>query len=335
MTATNMTTPLGPLRLKNPVTVASGTFGYGTEYADFYDPSLLGAIFLKGLTLEERQGNRPQRLVETPSGLINAIGLQNVGLTRFLAEKLPALENIDTTLIANVCGSTLEDYVELSRRMASIPRIAGIELNISCPNVKCGGIAFGSSPQLAAEVVGAVRAAYPGPLIVKLSPNVTDIRVMARAAQDAGADILSVANTFVGMAIDIRTRRPKLGNITGGLSGPAIRPIALRLVYECAQAVHIPIIGQGGIMTWSDAAEFLITGASAVSVGTASFVEPMAPMTILEGLRRWMEEQNCPGITHIIGTLRTAEKDGDAKDAKGMLETSPAGANRARERAEP
>lgn len=306
MSSIDLTTNLGPLRLKNPVTVASGTFGYGTEYADFYDPSRLGAIFLKGLTLEERQGNRPQRLVETPSGLLNSIGLQNVGFDRFLKEKLPALEKIDTVVVANICGSTLDDYVELARRMANIPRIDAIELNISCPNVRCGGMAFGCVPESTTQVTEAVRKVYPRPLIVKLSPNVTDITATAHAAEDAGADALAVVNTFVGMSIDIRTRRPKLGNVTGGLSGPAIRPIALRMVWECAKVVRIPIIGEGGICDWEDAAEFLLAGATALSVGTASFINPTAPIDIIEGLSRWLADQGCGTVREAVGGLRLA-----------------------------
>ena len=296
---------LGPLRLKNPVTVASGTYGYGTEYADFYDPSLLGAIFLKGLTLEPRLGNPPQRLVETPSGLLNAIGLQNVGFSRFLSEKVPALAGMDTAVIANICGSTIEDYVELAAKLAEVAEVDAAELNISCPNVRHGGMAFGCVPESTAQITRAVREAYPKPLIVKLSPNVTDITQTARAAESAGADALAVVNTFVGMAIDIRTRRPKLGNVTGGLSGPAIKPLALRMVWQCAKAVRIPIVGQGGITTWQDAAEFLLAGASAVSVGTASFANPTAPIDILEGLSAWLQEQGCSTLREIIGAMRT------------------------------
>ncbi|NQU42409.1 dihydroorotate dehydrogenase [bacterium] len=299
----DLTTPIGSLRLKNPVTVASGTFGYGSEYSDFYDPSRLGAIFLKGLTWKERVGNHPQRLVETPSGLLNAIGLQNVGFDRFIEEKLPYLKTLDTTIIANVCGSTLEDYVHLASRLADIEQIHAIELNISCPNVRQGGMAFGCIPASAAQITREVRHAWPRTMIVKLSPNVTDITEIARSVESAGADALSVANTFVGMAIDIQTRRPKLGNVTGGLSGPAVKPMALRMVWQCARVVHIPIIGQGGITTWQDAAEFLIAGASAISVGTASFANPTAPVEILDGLTEWLHSQGCASLKEIVGTL--------------------------------
>lgn len=304
-TRPDLSTPLGPLRLKNPVTVASGTYGYGADFRDFYDPARLGAIFLKGLTLEPRQGNRPQRLVETPSGLLNAIGLQNVGLEAFLAEKLPEVAELDTALFANVCGSTEDDYVAVAERLAEIPRIDGIELNISCPNVKSGCIAFGSAPASTEAVTRRVREAYPGrPLVVKLSPNVTDITETARAAEAGGADALAVVNTFIGMAIDIRTRRPKLANVTGGLSGPAIRPMALRMVWQCHGAVGIPICGQGGIARWQDAVEFLLAGASSLSVGTANFTNPRAPIDILEGIEAWLAEQGCRSLTEIIGAAQ-------------------------------
>lgn len=300
----DMEVQIGDLRMKNPVTVASGTYGYGTEYADFYDPSLVGGIFLKGLTLEEREGNAPQRLVETPSGLLNAIGLQNVGYERFIKEKVPKLREIDTTIFANICGSTIEDYVELARRLADVPEVHGAELNISCPNVKHGGMAFGCIPESTEEIVKAVREVWPRTLVVKLSPNVTDITATARAAEAAGADALAVVNTFVGMAIDIRTRRPKLGNVTGGLSGPAVKPMALRMVMQCARVVDIPIIGQGGISSWQDAAEFLIAGAGALCVGTANFTNPTAPIDILTGLTAWLEEQKCQSLNEVVGSLR-------------------------------
>ncbi|MBN1867761.1 dihydroorotate dehydrogenase [Candidatus Sumerlaeota bacterium] len=301
---TDLSVRIGTLTLKNPVTVASGTFGYGTEFADFYDPSRLGAVFLKGLSLEEREGNPPQRLVETPSGLLNAIGLQNVGFDRFVAEKTPALEGIDTATIANVCGKTIEDYVELARRLAEIDRIDAAELNISCPNVRHGGMAFGCAPDSTEKITRAVREVYPKPLIVKLTPNVTDIRDTARAAEAGGADALSVVNTFLGMAIDIDTRRPKLGNRTGGLSGPAIRPLAVRMVWDCFGAVKIPIVGQGGISEWRDAVEFLLAGASALSIGTANFVNPTAPIDVLEGLERWLADQGVSSLSEIVGAAQ-------------------------------
>ena len=304
MSPVDLTTRIGSLRLKNPVTVASGTFGYGLDYADFYDPACLGAMFLKGLTLAVREGNPPQRLVETPSGMMNAIGLQNVGLERFLSEKLPPLGGLDTVVAANVCGSSLEEYVEVAARLAAAPRVDAVELNISCPNVRRGGMAFGCVPESAAQITRAVRDAFPRPLIVKLSPNVTDIAEIARAVEGAGADALSVANTFLGLAIDVRTRRPKLGNVTGGLSGPAVRPLAVRLVWQAARAVRIPIVGQGGIMTWEDAAEFLLAGASAVSLGTANFVNPTAPLDVIAGLEAWLAEQGCTTVAEIVGGMK-------------------------------
>jgi dihydroorotate dehydrogenase (NAD+) catalytic subunit len=304
MNSPDLSVKIADLTLKNPVTVASGTYGYGTEYADFYDPALLGGIFLKGLTLEVRQGNPPQRLVETPSGLMNAIGLQNVGYDLFVKEKLPKIQDMDTAMLANVCGASLDDYIGLAEKLAHIPRIDGIELNISCPNVNHGGMAFGCSTASAAEVTTEVRKVYPGPMIVKLSPNVTDITPIARSVEDAGADAIAVSNTFVGLAIDIETRRPKLGNITGGLSGPAIRPMALRLVWQCAQAVNIPIIGQGGITDWQDAIEFFIAGASAISIGTANFTNPTAPIEIIDGIRHYLQRHECDSLNDIVGTLK-------------------------------
>lgn len=303
----DLSVQIGPLRLKNPVTVASGTFGYGTEYTDFYDPSLLGAIFLKGLTLETRTGNAPQRLVETPAGLMNAIGLQNVGLDDFVEKKLPAIKGLDTLCIANICGSVMDDYIELARRLNDYPRIDALELNISCPNVKAGCMAFGSDPVMTEEIARRVVEASDRPVIVKLSPNVTSIATMARAAEAGGAVGLSVVNTFLALAIDIKTRRPKLGNVTGGLSGPAIRPIALRMVWEAAQAVSIPIVGQGGIMNAEDALEFFIAGASAISIGTANFIDPLAPMNIMQGIESYLVENGMERLSDLVGTLATGD----------------------------
>lgn len=299
----DLTVRLGPLRLKNPVTVASGTYGYGTEYAPFHDPGALGAIFLKGLTLEPRPGNAPRRLVETPSGLLNAIGLQNVGVEEFIEKKLPALEGLPTVCVANICGSRIEDYVELARRLSAIPRIDALELNISCPNVKAGCMAFGSDPAMTEQVTRRVVEAAGRPVIVKLSPNVTSIAALARAAEAGGAVALSVVNTFLALAVDIRTRRPKLGNVTGGLSGPAIRPIAVRMVWEAAGAVSIPIIGQGGIARAEDALEFIIAGAAAVAIGTANFVNPNAPIEVLEGIERYLSENKIKRLSDLVGTL--------------------------------
>lgn len=299
----DLSVQIGPLRLKNPVTVASGTYGYGTEYMPFYDPGRLGAIFLKGLTLEVRPGNQPQRLVETPSGLMNAIGLQNVGVDEFIQKKLPAIESLPTACIANICGSSLDDYVKLAERLTAIPRIDALELNISCPNVKAGCMAFGSDPAMTEQVTRAVVQATDRPVIVKLSPNVTSIATMARAAEAGGAAALSVVNTFLALAIDIKTRKPRLGNVTGGLSGPAIRPIAVRMVWEAARAVKIPIIGQGGICQAEDALEFIIAGASAVSIGTANFVNPNAPIEVLDGIERYLVENGMKSVGELSGSI--------------------------------
>lgn len=303
-TQPNMTVKIGSLSLRNPVTVASGTFGYGLEYADFYDPGRLGALFLKGLTLAGRPGNPPQRLVETPSGLINAIGLQNVGYRRFLDEKLPALADLPCAIIANICGESIDEYVELAQRLSEYPRLDALEMNISCPNVKKGCITFGSEPEQTQAVTRAVVNATKLPVIVKLSPNVTSIATMARAAEAGGAAALSIVNTFIAMAIDVKTRRPKLANVTGGLSGPAIRPLAVRMVWEAFHAVKIPIIGMGGISNANDALEFIIAGAAAVSIGTANFVNPTAPIEVLEGIEAYLVENGFASISELVGSLR-------------------------------
>lgn len=300
----DLSVQIGSLRLRNPVTVASGTFGYGLEYSAFYDPGRLGALFLKGLTLKDRPGNPPQRLVETPSGLINAIGLQNVGYQRFLDEKLPKLAELPCAIIANICGESIEEYVELTRRLSDYPRLDALELNISCPNVAKGCITFGSDPEQTEAVTRAVVEATKLPVIVKLSPNVTSIATMARAAESGGAAALSIVNTFVALAIDVKTRRPKLANVTGGLSGPAIRPLAVRMVWEAWNAVEIPIIGMGGISTSNDALEFIIAGAAAISVGTANFVNPTAPVEILEGIEAYLREGGVASLAELTGSLR-------------------------------
>ena len=303
----DLSVQIGPLRMKNPVTVASGTYGYGTEYAPFHDPGALGAIFLKGLTLEPRPGNAPQRLVETPSGLINAIGLQNVGVEEFIEKKLPALAGLPTLCIANICGGAMEDYVRLAERLTPIARIDAIELNISCPNVKAGCMAFGSDPAMTEEITRRVVAATDRPVIVKLSPNVTSIATLARAAEAGGASALAVVNTFLALAIDVRTRRPRLGNVTGGLSGPAIRPLSVRMVWEAARAVAIPIVGQGGIATAEDALEFIIAGASAVAIGTANFVNPQAPIEVLAGIERYLAQNAIARLSDLVGSLIVEE----------------------------
>lgn len=268
------------LKLKNPVMVASGTFGYGEEAADFVDLNQLGALVTKTITLEPREGNPPPRVVETPSGMLNSIGLQNKGIDDFIQNRLPFLEQFNTPVIANIAGDSAGEYVELAKRLNGQPTVKGLELNISCPNVHKGGMAYGVDPKLTAELVKKVRRATKLPLIVKLTPNVTDITVIAKAAEKAGADALSLINTVLGMSIDLKTGKSRLGRPFGGLSGPAIRPIAVRMVYQCAQVVKIPLIGIGGIMTTDDALEFLFAGAKAVQVGTGNFVDPRIPLRI-------------------------------------------------------
>ena len=299
----NIQVNIGGVKLKNPVMTASGTFGYASEFEELIDLNRLGAIIVKGLSLEPSRGNPPPRIVETPCGMLNAIGLENVGLEAFLKEKLPFLKKIDTPVLVNIYGKNIADYAELASRLEDIEKIAGIELNISCPNVKSGGAAFGAFPESAAQVVRAVRKSTTRPLMVKLSPNVTDITEIARSVEGEGADSISLINTITGMAIDIETRRPKLANITGGLSGPAIRPVALRMVWQTAQVVKVPVIGVGGIMTAKDALEFLIAGAVAVQVGTANFINPHATIDIIEGIEAFLMERNISDIADIIGTL--------------------------------
>jgi dihydroorotate dehydrogenase (NAD+) catalytic subunit len=294
---------IGGLELKNPVMTASGTFGYGREFADLIDLNRLGAIIVKGLSLEPSKGNPPLRIVETRCGMLNAIGLENVGLEAFVKEKIPFLQNLTTPTLVNIYGKTKEEYAELAARLEDIEAISGVEVNISCPNVKAGGVAFGAYPQTAAEVVRAVRSKTTGLLVVKLSPNVTDVAEIARSVEAAGADSISLINTITGMAIDIESRRPKLANITGGLSGPAIKPIALRMVWQVAQSVKIPVIGVGGIMNATDALEFLIAGAAAVQIGTANFINPRATLDVIEGIESYLIAKEIPDISEIIGSL--------------------------------
>lgn len=303
--STDLQVSIAGLCLKNPVMTASGTFGYAAEFADLVDLSRLGAIIVKGLSLEPSAGNPPPRIVETPCGMLNAIGLENVGISAFIAEKLPFLRTLNTPIIVNIYGKTIEEYRRLAERIETVEGIAAIEVNISCPNVSSGGIAFGVDPQSAFNVVNGVRRQTTRPLIVKLSPNVTDITRIARSVVDAGADCLSLINTLTGMAIDIETRKPRLANITGGLSGPAIRPVALRMVWQAAQAVSVPIIGIGGIMTASDAMEFFIAGASAIQVGTANFINPRATLDILEGIEAFCRQHRIEKLSDIVGTLKT------------------------------
>ena len=292
------------LALRNPVLTASGTFGYGEEFSEYVNLNTLGGIVTKGLSLRPRAGNPTPRIVETPGGMLNAIGLQNVGIDAFIAQKLPFLRTVDTLCIANFFGGTVEEYAAMAARLDALPEVAALEMNISCPNVKDGGIVFGSDPACAAGVVAACRAATSKPLIVKLSPNVTDVVVMAQACADAGADALSLINTLVGMAIDARTRRPVLANITGGLSGPAIKPVALRMVWQVARAVKLPIIGIGGIMSATDVIEFMLAGASAVQIGTASFVTPGIAQQIVQDLEAWMLANKVENINSLIGALK-------------------------------
>src|SRR6187455_3703560 len=284
----DLSVSIGSLRLRNPFIAASGCFGYGLEYAHAIDLSMLGGVAVKGLFLEERQGHPPPRIVETPSGMLNAIGLQGIGVHRFVAEKLPELRRLGATTIVNICGSTLDEYCEVARVLSDHEGVGAIELNISCPNIKEGGIQFGCSLTGTHDVVSAVRKVTSLPVIPKLTPNVTDVASFARAAEEAGADAVSLVNTFLALAIDVETRRPRLSNVLGGLSGPAIRPIAVRMVWECRQAVKIPIIGMGGIATTADALEFIIAGSSAVQVGTANFVDPFVWSKLIDGLHDYM-----------------------------------------------
>jgi dihydroorotate dehydrogenase (NAD+) catalytic subunit len=296
---------IGRLSLQNPVMTASGTFGYGREFKDLVDLNRLGAIIVKGLSLAPSRGNPPPRIAETPCGMLNAIGLENVGIEAFKRDKLPFLRQLHVPVLTNIYGTTIEAYAELAAQLDGLPEVAGIEVNISCPNVKAGGVAFGVQPDMAARVVAAVRAKTVKPVVVKLSPNVTDVTEIARSAEGAGADALSLINTITGMAVDIHTRRPKLANITGGLSGPAIRPVAVRMVWQVARAVQIPVIGIGGIMTAEDALEFLIAGAVAVQVGTANFVNPRATMEILAGIEAYLTAHRFSRLTDLIGSLET------------------------------
>ena len=297
----NLSVDVAGMALRNPIMTASGTFGYGAEFAPYMDLQSIGAIVTKGLSLRPQAGNDTPRIIETPAGMLNAIGLQNVGIDAFVEKKVPFLRTVNTPCIANFFGNTVEEYAEMARRLDAIPEVAGLEMNISCPNVKCGGIQFGSDPASAATVVAACRAVCNKPLIVKLSPNVTDVVAMARACVDAGADSLSLINTLVGMAIDIKTRRPVLANTTGGLSGPAIKPVALRMVWQVAQAVKVPLIGIGGIMSATDVVEVLLAGATAVQVGTASFVTPGIAQTIAEDLEQWMQANGVHDVRELIG----------------------------------
>ena len=294
---------IGALRLKNPVLTASGTFGYGTEFAPFLDLEALGGFIVKGTTLHPREGNDYPRMAETPSGMLNCVGLQNKGVNHFCREIYPTLKDLKTNVIVNVSGSTIEDYAECAARIAELEHIPAIELNISCPNVKAGGMAFGVTTEGASAVVKAVRKVYPKTLIVKLSPNVTDITEIARAVEAEGADSVSLINTLLGMAIDIEKRSPVLSIATGGLSGPAVRPIALRMVWQTAKAVNIPVIGLGGICTAEDAISFIMAGVTAIQIGTANFLDPRTAQQVAEGIETWMNTHGVKSLEEIRGCV--------------------------------
>jgi dihydroorotate dehydrogenase (NAD+) catalytic subunit len=299
-----MAVHLGRLKLKNPVITASGTFGYGEEYADYVDLNKLGAIVVKGLSLKPRLGNPPPRIMETTGGMLNSVGLQNIGVDVFIEEKLPFLCKYDTAVIANIYGETYDEYKKVAKKLSAAKGVHALEVNISCPNVKNGGVIFGSDPKIAARVTQTVKEETSLPVIVKLTPNVTDITAIAQAVEKAGADAISLINTLTGMSVDLKTRKPHLKNITGGLSGPAIKPVALRMVWEVVQRVSVPVIGIGGIMTAQDALEFLILGAKAVQIGTANFINPHATMEIIEGIKIYLAANRRKDVNEIIGTFQ-------------------------------
>ena len=314
MNSVDLSVQLGTLRLPNPIVAASGCFGYGLEYADVVDLSTLGGIAVKGLFLDERQGHPPQRIVETPSGMLNAIGLQGIGVHRFIDDQLPALRKHRVNIFVNICGSTIDEYAELARILSDTEGVAALELNISCPNIKDGGITFGCDLNGTYDVVEAVRKVTKLPVIPKLTPNVTDIASFARAAEEAGADGVSLINTFLAMAIDVETRRPKLSNVVGGLSGPAIRPIAIRMVHQCRQAVKIPIMGMGGIASADDVVEFMIAGADAVQIGTANFVAPFIWSKLLKGLPEYLRRHDHVSVRDIVSSIDLSELQTDTDE---------------------
>jgi dihydroorotate dehydrogenase (NAD+) catalytic subunit len=305
----DLSVQIGTLTLANPLMAASGCYGYGVEYAEAVDLSSLGAVVSKGLFLTPREGHPPERIVETPSGMLNAIGLQGIGVHRYIAEKLPELRRLGATNIINICGSTLDEYVEVARILSDAEGVHALEVNISCPNIKEGGITFGCSLHGTFDVVSAIKKVTRLPVIPKLTPNVTDVASIAKAAEDAGADAVSLVNTFLAMAIDVETRRPKLSNIVGGLSGPAIRPIAVRMVYECRRALKIPVIGMGGIATATDVLEFMIAGATAVQVGTANFVDPFIWTKLIDGIQGYMTRHRMSNIGDLVGTIDTNARE--------------------------
>lgn len=299
----DLSVDLNGLKLKNPVLTASGTFGYGSEFDDFFDVSLLGGIIVKGITREPREGNAYPRMAETAAGMLNSVGLQNKGIDHFISEIYPVLSGYDTEVIVNVNGNNIDDYVFVTGKVATLKKIKAIELNISCPNVKMGGMAFGTHRQSAREVIREVRKTWPSHLMVKLSPNVTNVTEFARIAEEEGADSVSLINTLVGMAIDPETRKPKLASVTGGLSGPAVKPVALRMVWQVSRAVKIPVVGLGGIMNAADAIEFMIAGASAVQIGTASFIDPVVSLKIANGLNDYCERHGIGNVADLTGSL--------------------------------
>jgi len=303
----NLEVEIAGIKLKNPVMTASGTFGYGEEFSPFIDLDKLGAMVLKGIYLKPKMGNSPPRVIETPSGMLNSIGLQNVGVEMLIKEKLPYLQKFNTPVIINISGDTIEEYVELARRLGEISEemgVAGLEVNISCPNVKKGGIIWGTDAQSTYKIINSIRKATSLPLIVKLTPNVTDIKTIAQAAEEAGADALSLINTLVGMAVDIDSHKPKLANVSGGLSGPAVKPVALWLVWQVFQTVNIPVIGIGGIIKVEDALEFIIAGARAIEIGTANFVNPRVTIEIIEGIEKYLIENNIKDINELVGSMK-------------------------------
>ena len=303
----NLEVEIAEIKLKNPVMTASGTFGYGEEFSPFIDLDKLGAMVLKGITLKPKMGNPPPRIIETSSGMLNAIGLQNVGVEVLIKEKLPYLKKFNTPVIINISGDTIEEYVELARRLGEVSKevgVAGLEVNISCPNVKKGGMIWGTDAKATYKIVSSIRKTTTLPLIVKLTPNVTDIKIIAQAAEEAGADALSLINTLMGMVVDIDSRKPKLANISGGLSGPAVKPVALWLVWQVFQTVNIPVIGIGGIIKVEDALEFIIAGARAIEIGTANFVNPKVTVEIIEGIEKYLIEKNIKDINKLVGSMK-------------------------------
>ena len=303
----NLEVEIAGIKLKNPVMTASGTFGYGEEFSPFIDLDKLGAMVLKGITLKPKMGNPPPRIIETPSGMLNSIGLQNVGVEMLIKEKLPYLQKFNTPVIINISGDTIKEYIELARRLGEVSKemgVAGLEVNISCPNVKKGGMAWGTDAKATYKIINSIRKTTPLPLIAKLTPNVTDIKTIAQAAEEAGADALSLINALVGMAVDIDSRKPKLANVSGGLSGPAVKPVALWMVWQVFQTVNIPVIGIGGIIKTEDALEFIIAGARAIEIGTANFVNPKVTIEIIEGIEKYLTENNIKDMNELVGSMK-------------------------------